>query len=451
MKKQHVLLTFWGMLMFSNLPAQSYHEICDSSLTDGTVVDFEYVGDTLYATGFFQSICGKSVGYLARWDSGEWHPAPVQLSDPGHALTEINDQLFIARYEQSIDSNWVYVMEDSSLNTLGKGVYLTSASGLSNLPNIYDIVEYDGKIMACGEFDRVGSELIRGIMQWNGSKWEAVGSGLSGNISGSAPVMFPHQMMVHDSALYVVGNFRIAGNTLANGVAKWDGTKWSRMGDGFNQTVYSIAVFRGEIIAGGSFTESDGIPINRIAKWNGTKWQAMDFGFTATSPNDFIFVHTLKVIDDVLIIAGGLKQLTYPDQSTEICNGIVAYDGYTINTFQGGVMNNDIEAIVKVDSQHLLIGGGVSGSGYTGISDIPTHIEEEEFNPEVIIYPNPFEAYIHLDTDHRFREYQLMDLTGRVVQKGLFEEELQLDVSPGTYVLVLMEGHQISRHILVKR
>jgi hypothetical protein len=28
-------------------------------------------------------------------------------------------------------------------------------------------------------------------------------------------------------ALYVGGFFKIAGNTLANGIAKWNGTEWS--------------------------------------------------------------------------------------------------------------------------------------------------------------------------------------------------------------------------------
>jgi hypothetical protein len=74
--------------------------------------------------------------------------------DPGHSLRSIGNRLFIARYEESIDSNWVYYYEDGQLSKWGEGVFLSTASGFSELPNIYDIIEYNGTLIACGEFDR---------------------------------------------------------------------------------------------------------------------------------------------------------------------------------------------------------------------------------------------------------------------------------------------------------
>ena len=217
-------------------------------------------------SGFFNIICGESVGYMAKWEDNEWQATDISLSDPGHSLNIINDKLYIAKYEESVDSNWVYVYENSTLEKVGAGVYLTTAGGFSMLPNIYDIIEYNGNIYACGEFDRVGNESIQGIMQWDGSNWSAVGSGLSGNIQNTAPVMFPHQMIVHNEELYVVGNFRNAGGIDVNGIAKWNGTEWMNLGDGFDNTVYSIAVFNDEIVVAGAFTESNGVELNRIAK-----------------------------------------------------------------------------------------------------------------------------------------------------------------------------------------
>jgi len=412
-------------------------------MTNGTVVNCEYFKDTLYATGFFNIICGQSVDYIARWENDEWVPADISITDPGHALKVINDKMYIARYEESIDSNWVYVYEDGALQKVGPGVYLTTASGFSNLPNIYDIIEYDGKIVACGEFNRVGTESIQGIMQWDGTTWEAMGSGLSGNIQNTAPVMFPHQLMVHNNELYVSGNFRTAGGVEVNGISKWDGTEWTSMGAGFNNTVYSMIVYNNEIIVGGSFTQSGSTALNRIAKWDGTEWVPLDFGFTPTSSNDFIFVHTLKIIDDVLYIGGGLKEITYTDNTTEVCNGIVSLFNNELNTFMGGVPNNDIEAVCKLDNDQLLFGGGVFGSGYTGVTDMTINTFEQIPASEVTISPNPFKESIAIETEFPFETYEVINQLGQVVQRGPFALNIHLKVPAGIYFLKLEDEQGI--------
>lgn len=431
--------------------AQSFQEVCESSITNGTIVNCQHYNDTLYATGFFNTICGEAVGYIAKWENNEWVPSAVHISDPGHALRLIDDQLYIAKYEESIDSNWVYVYDNSILRKLGNGVYLSTASGFSELPNIYDIIEYDGKIVACGEFDRVGQESIQGIMQRNGNNWEALGAGLSGNIAGTAPVMFPHQMMVYNSALYVVGNFRNAGGVEVNGIAKWDGTSWTSMGAGFDNTVYSIVAYDNEIIVGGSFTASGGTPLNRIAKWDGANWAPLDFGFSQASSNDFIFVHTLKEIDDLLYIGGGLKEIRYTDNSTEVCNGIISWSNNVINTFMGGVPGNDIEAICKTDDNQLLIGGGVFGSGYSGITGLNTSTNHQDFSSEIVIAPNPFSESILIDTPVRMDKYEVTNEIGQVVTHGAFTNRIELHLPPGIYFLRLISENEVhSIHKIIK-
>lgn len=449
--KKIKLLSVCLFLIYS-MNGQSFQEICALSNTNGTVVNCQHFRDTLYATGFFSVICGEPAGYIAEWDNGQWVPSSISISDPGHALRTINDQLYIAKYEESIDSNWVYVYEDGTLSKVGAGVYLTTASGFSELPNIYDIIEYDGHIIACGEFDRVGGASIQGIMEWDGSSWHPLGMGLSGNIPGTAPVMFPHQMMVHNAELYVVGNFGQAGGQTVNGIAKWNGSEWMKMGAGFNNTVYSIAAFDGEIIVGGSFTESDGTTLNRIARWDGTGWAPLDFGFSQPSVNDFIFVHTLKVIDEVLYIGGGLKEITYSDNATEVCNGIVSYSGNTVNTFMGGVPDNDIEAICKTENEQLLVGGGVFGSGYTGIASLSTSTTINHMaHPNTLIYPMPFDDFILIETEQQYEQYEILNSAGKLIQSGKFENRLPLHLPKGFYFLKLIDAANLySIHKITK-
>ena len=51
--------------------------------------------------------------------------------------------------------------------------------------------------------------------------------------------------------LYVGGGFTVAGNVVANRIAKWNGTSWSALGTGMNSTVYALAVSGTDVYAGG--------------------------------------------------------------------------------------------------------------------------------------------------------------------------------------------------------
>jgi len=48
--------------------------------------------------------------------------------------------------------------------------------------------------------------------------------------------------------------------------------QWSAVGGGTNGDVYSLAVYNGELYAGGTFNMAGGISANYIARWNGTSW-----------------------------------------------------------------------------------------------------------------------------------------------------------------------------------
>ncbi len=83
------------------------------------------------------------------------------------------------------------------------------------------------------------------------------GEGLPGPGLDSAP----QAAAVYDDgtgpALYVGGEFTIAGDVLANNIAKWDGTNWSPLGSGMqgggSTSVSALTVYNGELIAGGYF------------------------------------------------------------------------------------------------------------------------------------------------------------------------------------------------------
>ncbi len=75
--------------------------------------------------------------------------------------------------------------------------------------------------------------------------------------------------------IYVGGDFTMAINSSgnyfpANHVARWDGSGWSALGSGVDNTVTALAVTpQGELFVGGYFTSAGAASANHVAKWNG--------------------------------------------------------------------------------------------------------------------------------------------------------------------------------------
>jgi hypothetical protein len=85
-----------------------------------------------------------------------------------------------------------------------------------------------------------------------------------------------------DGTLYAGGRFTEAGGAPADYIARWDGTSWSALGSGMNDTVLALAVGPdGTLYAGGLFTTAGGVPIPYVARWDGTSWSALGSGVNA--------------------------------------------------------------------------------------------------------------------------------------------------------------------------
>ncbi len=114
------------------------------------------------------------------------------------------------------------------------------------------------------------------VMKWNGATWSALGSGLSGGSQSNFgfPGVSVHgsiwALAVSGSTVYVGGDFALAGGLPSPHIARWDGTAWSSLGTGLNETVQTLAVSpAGTVYAGGSFTAvgDSSKPIDRFGAY----------------------------------------------------------------------------------------------------------------------------------------------------------------------------------------
>jgi len=217
--------------------------------------------------------------------------------------------------------------------------------------NVWDMDVFDDgsgpALYVAGEFTGAFLTAANLVARWDGSAWTALGTGIDTVVSGNEIV---RSLEVFDdgtgSALYAAGDFPGAGGVVAPGLARWDGTAWTAVGDitgnltelavidlgsgpalymsgtvninggadhqivrwdGTAATVigdstgwpYSLTMFDDgtgpALYAAGRFDQINGVSANRIAKWDGTSWSALGNGIEG--PN-FPRVRSIKVFDD---------------------------------------------------------------------------------------------------------------------------------------------------------
>ncbi|TVQ51547.1 MAG: hypothetical protein EA377_12360, partial [Phycisphaerales bacterium] len=262
-------------------------------------------GPALYAGGWFTTAGGVEVNGIAKWDGSSWSPLGTGVNVWVDALTVFDDGSGPALYAGGsfttaggVQANRIAKWDGESWSAL--------ASGMNSRVEALTVFD-DGSgpaLYAGGNFTTAGGVQANRIAKWNGSSWSPLGAGMNGNVlvltefdNGSGP------------ALYAGGTFTFAGLVEANHIAKWDGSSWSPLGTGMNDMVLALLAFDDgsgsgpALYAGGHFTKIGGVPVNRIAKWNGSSWSLLGTGMNES-------VRALAVFDNGLgggqaLYAGG--------------------------------------------------------------------------------------------------------------------------------------------------
>ncbi len=190
-----------------------------------------------------------------------------------------------------------------SWSAMDSGFY--NASGL---PYVSSIVEYDSTIYAASVCPIAGGVWIRNIAQWNENVWDSVPHGVIFTII---------DMVEYNGNLVAGGNFvyYVDSVTVGSFLAQWNGTNWSTLGPDtslfskgpyrFSSGIFALAVYNGNLIAGGIVDSVPGTVVNNITYWDGTNWNALGVGLTGKSENNNpVSVDALVVYNGNLYVAG---------------------------------------------------------------------------------------------------------------------------------------------------
>ena len=260
-------------------------------------------GPALHAAGDFTLLGGVQASHVGKWDGASWLPLGSGLQGDVHALAVFDDGggngpalyaagdfffaggnllPFIARWD---GTSW------SGVGSLNKEVRALAVFDDGSGPALY----------AGGIFWIADGVTVNGIAKWDGSTWSALGSGVSGCCSTRVEALTAFDDG-GGPALFVAGDFAVAGGLVVNDIAKWDGAGWSALGSGLNAKAFDLAVHDEgggagpALYVGGRFTSAGGVPVSKIASWNGASWSPLGGG--VSGPGAFDAVHALSSFDD---------------------------------------------------------------------------------------------------------------------------------------------------------
>ena len=242
------------------------------------------------------------------------------------------------------------------------------------------VVTNGAYIYVGGNFTNIGGVNAQCAARWNGTAWEALGSGLEGRYYQDMNNTWETtranvKSLVRDASgnIYVGGLFGRAGGIEAWGVAKWNGSSWSALpGRGFPyrwngnwtpcdyQSVECLQVVGNDLYVGGMlFKAGDSVGVTNIARLSNNAWQGVGSGLGRGSSER---VYSLGTFGST-IIAGGNFQTN--GARTAECRRLAQWNPGTPATdwqsFAGGV--DDIPYSILSVGNDLIVGGKFTNVG----------------------------------------------------------------------------------------
>lgn len=249
-------------------------------------------GARLYLAGQFTRAGGLLADGLASWDGAAWHPITNGPNlNYARSLVSFDDGsgpgLHVGGYFQRVGR-----VAATKAAVLRNGEWERLAGGEGMGAEVHALHEFDdgtGKALyAGGAFETAGTRVARSVARWDGAAWSALGAPNDGD--GEVRVLGDYDAG-SGARLVAGGEFSRIGGIDAANLAEWNGAIWSPIGGGVTHTggltfVEAITVFDSgagpELVAGGRFTHAGGVAASNVARWNGTSWSPLGSGTNST-------------------------------------------------------------------------------------------------------------------------------------------------------------------------
>lgn len=266
---------------------------------DGTVDALAISGSDVYAAGAFTYVCGNStcdnnttrVNHLAKWNGSSWSAVGNGTDAEVYALAVSGSDVYAggtftavcgnAACTGNTTVNHIATWNGSSWSAVGNGTNGDVNALATSGSDVYAGGAFNS---VCGNIGCTGNTQVNYVAKWNGSSWSALSFGTGDPITSLAAS--GSDLYAGGYFGYICGDISCASSSTMYHIAKWNGSSWSGLGNGLQNTPYGIAVDGSNVYPAGDFTavcgnstcDSNNITVNYIALWNGTSWSPLGNG-----------------------------------------------------------------------------------------------------------------------------------------------------------------------------
>jgi trimeric autotransporter adhesin len=244
---------------------------------DATVVALAASQSAVYVGGSFTNVNDPpfvfTVNHIAMWDGFNWYNlgSGVNANGTVNAIAVSGQNVYVGATftnASGVTANRIAVWNGANWASLGIG----TQNGLNG--TVLAIAVNGSDVYVGGLFTNAGTTVVRSIAKWDGANWSGLGSGATGTSAAEVRAL----AFGGDGRLYCSGRFTNMSGINANNIARWDGTKWEALGSGYfgdSGIVRGVGLaIRGNDVFGiGTFAAAGLTESSGIARWNDT----MDF------------------------------------------------------------------------------------------------------------------------------------------------------------------------------
>ena len=263
--------------------------------------------DTLFVAGAFKWMHNASIGSIACYVDGQWHPyGNFQGTQPDgnnpsqiQRLRVVDGELYAMgdfRYADGqlckglakrVGGHWEPLPGWPELNFLGD-------------PRIRDVIRFQGKLVVVGTFSFPGfNPWWRAMLQYDGAAWGPVCDHcLMGGFDGVAC------MEEYKGELYLGGRFYYGSGNAGQGIMRWDGETMRSLGpvggglqiynysDQYPPNIGGLEVRDGLLYISGAFRFVNHLPVaTGLCTWDGTDFCLPEGDYFADSFMPVAFYH----------------------------------------------------------------------------------------------------------------------------------------------------------------
>lgn len=301
----------------------------------------------LIVGGRFTTAGGGASARIARWDGTAWSSLGSGMDFDVTALTTLANGDVVAggafTTAGGVTVNGVARWDGAAWNALGTGLdaffpFGPSANAVIEMPN--------GDIVVAGQFSGVSGVNANHIARFDGSSWHALANGFNGPV---------RDLAVSGPDLIAVGSFTTSGAAVVNRVARWNGASWSGLGTGlgiFSASAVAVSTTTGDIYVGGTFAAAGGVPANNVARFAGGGWSALGAGTVGS-------VTSLHATTNGDIMVGG----AFTSAGGAAASRVARITGSTWTSAFGGGANATVQSLATAANGDVIVCGQFTFAG----------------------------------------------------------------------------------------